>query len=146
VKSSYFVRITASLLILSATALAQYSGGTGGTATTSAGGTYSTAGKSYGVSGAMIGGIVAGGAAGATALFLTMRHHNKLIGCVSQDGTLVNEKDKKTYALMSKDATFQPGERVELKGRKMKGSSFLVRSSKQMGSCGSTPATTTAMK
>jgi hypothetical protein len=146
VTSKYFVRITASLLILSATALAQYGGGTGTTGTTGSTGTYNPSGKSYGVNGAVIGGIAAGGA-GAAALFFAMRHHhNKLVGCVNQDGTLVNEKDKKTYALMSNDTTFQPGERVELKGRKMKGSSFLVRSSKSVGSCSSSAGTATAMK
>ncbi len=125
--------ITVLILAFSATALAQYSGptapsGSGGTAP------YSTSGKSYGHGAAIGAGIGAG--VGAGVLFLTLHHRGKLVGCVAPDGTLVNAKNKKTYTLVndSSGMSFQPGQRVEVRG-KTKGSSFLVHKGKELGSC-----------
>jgi hypothetical protein len=119
------------LLSISATAVAQYGGGTS---------------PSYGSKGAAIGGAVAGAAVGAGLLYWKLHNHAKLQGCVAGTGDkLVNDKDRQTYNLTNKqEETLKPGERVELLGKKTKDNSgeptFEVhRMSKDLGQC---PATT----
>jgi hypothetical protein len=129
---SRVLRISALLFLATLTAYAQYPGGMGGTGTAT--GTYSPTGKSYGVSGAAIGAGVAAGV-GAGALLLAMHHHRSmLVGCVSPDGKLVTGKNK-TFTLSGDAAQFQPGEKVQLHGKKMQGESFFVKRGKQVGSC-----------
>src|SRR6266581_9309625 len=93
-------RVTASLALMvsiSGTAIAQYPGG-GGTGTYP-GGTR----PSYGSKGAVIGGVVAGAAAGAGLLYWKLHNRAKLRGCVAGEGDkLVNEKTNQSYNLTNK--------------------------------------------
>ncbi len=102
--------ILALVLMASAStaALAQY-GGPGAT-------------PSYGSKGAVVGGVVAGAAAGAGLLYWKLHHRATLQGCVAGSGDkLVNDKDKKTYSLTNQqNETLKPGERFELLGKKAK--------------------------
>ncbi len=86
---------------------------------------------------ALIGGLVAGGAAAAGGIWYFMHHRNTFQGCVGPDGkTLVNEKDGKSFQLT--DSNLTPGERVKLKAKKTdKDSSSLdvERVSKDFGRC-----------
>ena len=100
---------------VSGSALAQY--GTGGGST---GGVYTAPKGGYSSSTGIA--IGAGAAAGAGLAYFALRKHGTMVGCVetSSDGTnFVNEKDKKTYALIaSNDVVLAPGERLALKGKK----------------------------
>jgi hypothetical protein len=117
------------LASISATAFAQY-GGPGST-------------PSYGSKGAVIGGAVAGAAAGAGLLYWKLHNRSKkLQGCVTGDGDkLVNEKDNQTYRLTNtQKQTLKTGERFELLGKKTKADSgelgFEVQKmSKDLGQC-----------
>jgi hypothetical protein len=128
------------LVSISGTAIAQYPGGGGG-----GGGTGSY--PSYGSKGAVIGGVVAGAAAGAGLLYWKLHNRTKLQGCVAGGGDkLVSEKDNQTYSLTNKqNETLKPGERVELLGKKVKDASgeptFEVhKMSKDLGQCTATTA------
>lgn len=130
------------MVSISGTAIAQYPGGGGGTGTYP-GGTR----PSYGSKGAVIGGIVAGAAAGAGLLYWKLHNRAKLRGCVVGDGDkLVTEKDNQTYSLTNaQNKSLQPGERVELLGAKVKDTSgetmFEIRKmSKNLGQCTATTA------
>src|SRR6266487_178499 len=137
-------RVTASLALMvsiSGTAIAQYPGG-GGTGTYP-GGTR----PSYGSKGAVIGGVVAGAAAGAGLLYCKLHNRAKLRGCVAGEGDkLVNEKTNQSYNLTNKqNQSLKPGERVELVGKKAKDASgeptFEVhKMSKDLGQCTATTA------
>ena len=116
------------LASISATAVAQY-GSPGST-------------PSYGSKGAVIGGAVAGAAAGAGLLYWKLHNRSKLQGCVTGDGDkLVNEKDNQTYRLTNtQKQTLKTGERFELLGKKTKADSgelgFEVhKMSKHLGQC-----------
>jgi hypothetical protein len=130
---------------LAVSALAQYgggggmgSGGTGGTYTPPKGGYSSTTGIAVG----------AAAAAGVGLLYMA-RHKSSLLGCVepSSDGMkLMNEKDKKTYALVGGDGDLKAGERVELKGKRAKGDSgnpafHVLKLAKDYGPCTTESAT-----
>jgi len=131
----------AMLALLSATALAQYPGGGGGT------GTYPGGSRSYGSKGAVIGGVAAGAAVGAGLLYWKLHSRAKVQGCLS-DGAdkLVTEKDNHTYNLSNKrNQSLKAGERVELLGKKTKDASgeptFEVQKmSKDLGQCTATTA------
>src|SRR5947208_11427513 len=138
---------TALMFGFSNLAVAQYGGGGGmgsggmpGSPTYTPHGTYSS-------KGAIIGGIAGGAAAGAGLLYWKLHNRAKLQGCVAGDGdTLVNEKDNQTYSLTNKlNESLKPGERVEVLGKKVKGTSaeptFEVRKmSKDLGQCTTTTA------
>ncbi len=138
-------RVTAGLALMvsiSGTAIAQYPGGGGGTGTYP-GGTR----PSYGSKGAVIGGVVAGAAAGAGLLYWKLHNRAKVQGCLTGDGNkLVNEKDNQTYSLTNKqNETLKSGERVELFGKKTRDASgeptFEVhKMSKDLGQCTATTA------
>src|SRR5215472_19127675 len=71
--------------------------------------------------------IIAGAAAALTVVGFLIYHethkHPSITGCVASgaDGlTLKNEKDKKVYALSGDFAALGAGERVRLKGKKVK--------------------------
>ena len=122
---------------ISGTAIAQYPGGGGGTGTH----------PSYGSRGAVIGGVLAGAAAGAGLLYWKLHNRAKLQGCVADGGDkLVNVKDNQTYSLTNKqNETLKPGERVELLGKKAKDGlgepTFEVhKMSKDLGQCTATTA------
>ena len=121
------------LALVPATAIAQYPGG--------------GASPKYGSKGAVVGGVVAGTAAGAGLLFWKFHNGAKLQGCVAGSGDkLVNEKDNQTYNLTNKqNESLKPGERVELLGKKIKDASgdptFEVhKMSKDLGQCTVTTA------
>lgn len=112
----------------SATALAQY-GGPGST-------------PGYGSKGAVIGGAVAGAAAGAGLLYWKLHNRSKLQGCVSSDGSkLVNERDNQTYRLTNtQNQALKTGERFEVLGKKKKADSGelefeIYKMSKDLGQC-----------
>src|SRR6266566_3625476 len=122
---------------ISSTAIAQYPGGGGGTGTYP-GGTR----PSYGSKEAVIGGVVAGAAAGAGLLYWKLHNRAKLRGCVAGGGDkLVNEKENQTYNLTNKqNESLKTGERVEMLGKKAKDASgeptFEVhKMSKDLGQC-----------
>jgi hypothetical protein len=76
-----------------------------------------------GPSGAQVAAAIAG-LAGVTGLILyfTLRKP-AIVGCVhSADGktTLVDERDKRTYAIAGDDVSLKAGERVKLKGKKVR--------------------------
>lgn len=85
---------------------------------------------------------------GVGALFLAMHYHGRVTGCVqpADDGMrLLDEKNKKTYALVSGDVYLKPGERVLLKGKTSKGDggtqTFTAKKLiKDLGSCGASPS------
>jgi len=127
------------ILLLSATAYAQYGGGGGTVGTPSTAGTSST--PSYG-HGKAIGIGVGAAAAGVVTVYLLTRS-SKVTGCVqtADDGLrLTDDKTKKTLALVPGRADIKPGERVELKGKIKKNAagdqSFLVKTiGKDFGEC-----------
>ncbi len=111
-------------VLASVSALAQTyppgGGGTTGTGSTSTGG-------GYGSSGAAIG-IGVGAAAGVALAYLAL-HKSSVIGCVepSSDGMkLMNERDKKTYAILAGTEDLKAGERVELRGKRNKDNSGML--------------------
>ncbi len=121
------------LALVPAHAVAQYPGG--------------GAPPKYGSKGAVIGGVVAGAAAGAGLLYWKLHNRAKLQGCVAGGGDkLVSEKDNQTYSLTNKqNESLKPGERVELLGKKAKDASgeptFEVhKMSKDLGQCTATTA------
>jgi hypothetical protein len=132
------------ILLLAATAYAQYGGGGGTTGGTT--GTSGTTGASttpgYG-HGKAIGIGVGAAAAGVAAVYLMTHRPSKITGCVqmADDGLhLTDEKSKRTLALLPGPANINPGERVELKGKIRKDpagdQSFLVKSvAKDFGAC-----------
>jgi hypothetical protein len=135
------VRIVLSFSIIclaASQAAAQYGGGGG---TPGSPGYTPPAGGYSSAKGAAIG---AGAAAGVGALFLALHYRGRLTGCVQpgDDGMrLVDEKNNKTYALVSSGVDLRPGQRVELKGHKSKseaGSSTFEAHKllKELGSCG----------
>lgn len=104
---------------------------------------------SYG-SGKAIGIGVGAAAGGALALYLVLHHAGSVTGCVQSgnDGmNLVTDKGKKSYRLLPGDADLQPGERVELQGKKSDagatGASFQPKKIvKNLGACGASSAST----
>ena len=91
-----------------------------------------------------IAGIAVGAAAGiAVIVYLVIPKQKTIEGCVeSADGgmRLTDEKDKRTYLLITDKVSLQPGERVALKGKKSKDKSgtrqFRVRKLlKDQGTC-----------
>ena len=124
-------RVVVALALLSSistTALAQY-GGSGST-------------PGYGSKGAIIGGAVAGAAAGAGLLYWKLHNRSKLKGCVTGDGDkLINDKDNQTYRLTyTQRQSLKTGERFELLGKKTKADSGelgfeIHKMSKDLGQC-----------
>jgi hypothetical protein len=132
----------AAILLLAASAYAQYGGGgtTGTMGTPGSTGTSST--PSYG-HGKAIGIGVGAAAAGVGAVYLMTHRGSKISGCVetADDGLhLTDDKTKRTLALVPGSADIKPGERVELKGKIKKNAagdqSFLVKTvAKDLGDC-----------
>ena len=132
-------------------AAAQYGGGggTGGGGTGT--GTYTAPPGGYS-SAAKGAGIGAGAGAGVGILFLAMHYHGRVTGCVqpADDGMrLLDEKNKKTYALVPGDVYLKPGERVLLKGKTSKSDggaqTFTAKKLiKDLGSCGAPPSASSA--
>lgn len=114
-----FVLTISLCMLISGSALAQYGGG-GGTGGTTGGTTTTT--KGYGSSTGIA--IGAGAAAAVGIAYFALRNRGTVVGCVeaAEDATsLVNEKDKRTYALVAGNGGALPaGRRVELKGKKSK--------------------------
>jgi hypothetical protein len=135
--------------LLSTSAFAQYGGGTMGMGTPGTPG-YVPPKGGYGSGKAV--GIGVGAAAGVGALFLALHHHAAVTGCVRQtdDGmSLVDEKKNKSYSLDSSSIALKPGDRVELKGKKMNGAQGAetfqaTKVVKVLGSCEAPAATGTA--
>jgi hypothetical protein len=129
----------AGILLLAATAHAQYGGGMGGTTTGTAGGSST---PSYG-HGAAIGIGVGAAAAGVGAVYFMTHRASKVTGCVeaADDGLrLTDDKTKRTLSVVPGAANVRSGERVELKGKIKKNAagdqSFLVKTvAKDFGQC-----------
>jgi|SRR6267154_59465 len=135
---------------VSASAFAQYGGGGMGTGTPGTPG-YVPPKSGYG-SGKAIGIGVGAAAAGAGALFLVLHHHGAVTGCVrkTDDGlSLVDEKKNKSYSLEGSSVALNPGDRVELKGKKSSGASGnqMFEANKvvrNLGSCSADPTAAAA--
>src|SRR5579872_1142912 len=152
-KSIRFALGIALTLLLSSPAFAQYGGGgTGGTGTTGMPGTPGYSSPGYG-SGKAIGIGVGAAAAGAVVLYVALHHHHQtsVTGCVQSNDSglsLADEKNKKTFSLVSAGADLKAGERVEVAGKKSAGpggvESFqATKLVKNLGACGA-PAVTAA--
>lgn len=135
---------------LSATASAQYGGGGMGTGTPGTPG-YVPPKSGYG-NGKAIGIGVGAAAGGAAVLFLALHHHGAVTGCVrkTDDGlALVDDKKNKSYSLEASSVALNPGDRVELKGKKSSGNSGnemfeATKVVKNLGSCSAEPAAAAA--
>ena len=106
-------------VLLPGPASAQY--GSGGTVSGSNTGGYTPPQGGYGSKTGI--GIGVGAAAGAGVLYLALRHRGSVTGCVGQadDGlTLVDAKNEQTYSLMLDGPALKSGQRVVLKGKKLK--------------------------
>lgn len=104
-------------LFVSSQVRAQYGGGGG----TMGSGTPSYTAPSGGYGSGKAIGIGVGAAAGAGILFLALRHHGAVTGCVrpTSDGLrLVDEKKNKTYAIAPDSIALKPGELVQVRGKK----------------------------
>ena len=146
------VRVALTLAIsafVSASAFAQYpvGGGTGGTGST---GGYVPPKGGYS-SGKAIGIGVGAAAGGAGVLFLALHHHGAITGCVQKtdDGfRLVDDKNNKSYDVDPGSVALNPGDRVQLKGKRTKNDgvqSFqATRVVKTLGSCSAPPSATPA--
>lgn len=132
--------------VFSGAAFAQYGGGTTGGMGGSAGGVYTPPKGGYSSSTGIA--IGAGAAAGAGLAYYMLHNRKSVVGCVEESagGTkLLNEKDKKTYAIDPGDLNLKVGDWVKLSGKKVKSDSgqptFLAKKLvKDYGSC-STQAT-----
>jgi hypothetical protein len=145
------IALTLSLTLLAAGhASAQYGGGgSGGSGTPGTPGYIAPSGG-YG-SGKAIGiGVGAGAGAGAGILYLALRNHGMVTGCVQSgdDGLrLVDQKQKnKSYTLLPGAVILKPGQLVAVKGQKSKSDAgaqtFEARKLvKDLGSC-SAPTST----
>ncbi len=130
--------------LTSVTAFAQYGGGSGGTTSGSSSGTYTAPSGGYS-SGATIG-IVAGAVAGVVIAYLLLHNRGTLVGCVEKSSNgmkLMNEKDKRTYALESGASPLKVGDRMALKGKKSKSKSgapefAVTKIAKDYGPCDKT--------
>ena len=126
-------------LALCQVTMAQYvpPGGTAGSTNTPGTPGYTPPSGGYKANPALIGGLVAGGAAAAGGIWYFMHHRNTFQGCVGPDGkTLVNEKDGKSFQLT--DSNLTPGERVKLKAKKSDPNSSSLdveKVSKDFGRC-----------
>lgn len=136
--------------VLSGSAFAQYGGGGMGTGMPGTPG-YVPPKSGYGNGKAI--GIGVGAAAGVgTAVFFAMHHHGAITGCVrkTDDGfSLVDEKKNKSYSLEGSSVALNPGDRVELKGKKSssKTGNEMFEATKvvrNLGSCSAEPAATAA--
>jgi hypothetical protein len=106
-------------VIVSGCALAQYGGGGGMGGTGTGGtGTYTPGSRSYGNTGAIVGGV-AGGAGAAALLFYTLHHRRMVVGCVAPDGKSLTTDDGK-HAYQLSGASVTGGERVSVAGKKSK--------------------------
>jgi hypothetical protein len=117
-----FVKFFAVVMVLALcaiSAVAQYTGGTGGTTPGTTSPSYTP--RSYSSKGAIIGGVV-GGAALAGGLLLWHAHKRAtVVGCVGPNGTtLMSEKKKQTYSITAgKGVDLKPGDRVKVSGKKI---------------------------
>ena len=136
------VIVLAVILVVAATAHAQYGGPMGGPTGSTSPGTYAPGTPGYG-KGKAIGIGVGVAAAGAGAIYLLTHRASKVTGCVesADDGLrLTDDKSKKTLLLVPGAANVNSGERMELKGKIKKNSagdqSFLVKTvAKDFGQC-----------
>jgi hypothetical protein len=146
------VRVGLTLAIsafVAASSFAQYGGG-GGTGGTGSTGGYVPPKSGYG-SGKAIGIGVGAAAGGAGVLFLALHNHGAITGCVQKtdDGfRLVDEKNNKSYDIDPGSVALNPGDRVQLKGKKAKNAGIqsfqATRVVKTLGSCSAPPSTTPA--
>src|ERR1700730_1769349 len=106
-------------VLLPGPASAQY--GSGGTASGTNTRDYTPPQGGYGSKTAIGTGV--GAAAGADVLYLALRHRGSVTGCAGQadDGlTLVDAKNEQTYSRMLDGPALKSGQRVVLKGKKLK--------------------------
>jgi len=129
------------VLLLTAPAFAQYGGGSTGMGSAGSTGVYQAPKGGYSSSTGIA--IGAGAAAGVGITYLALRNRGTIVGCVASasDGLkLLNEKDRKTYALVATNIGLAPGDRVSLRGKKSKSESGppsfqVAKIVKDYGSC-----------
>jgi hypothetical protein len=133
------------VLLVTATAYAQYGGGGtmgGTTGGSTSSGTYAPGTPGYG-NGKAIGIGIGAAAVGAGAIYFMTHRASKVTGCVetADDGLhLTDDKSKRTLTIVPGAANVKSGERVELKGKIKKNSagdqSFLVKTvARDFGQC-----------
>jgi|SRR5579872_1056376 len=140
-------------LALAAPAFAQYGGGGGGmgtgTGTGSTGTSPAYGSPSYG-SGKALGIGVGAAAGGAAVLYLALHHAGTVTGCVESgnDGLVLVDNKNKSYRLMPGGADLVPGERVQLRGKKLSGDGIAqsFQAKKLVKNLGSCSALSTSMK
>ena len=138
-------RLAVAISLCATSSLGQYPGDPGTPGAPGSPGSASSPGgyKGYGSrTGIAIG---AAAAAGAGIGFLALHNRGKMVGCVERsdngETAFVGEKDKKAYAVINGGSVhLNPGERLKLKGQKIKASSgklaFEVREvAKNYGPC-----------
>ena len=78
------------------------------------------------VSSGTIVGVIVGVVAGVAVVTIVAIHHSKkrtITGCVNPGGngmTIMDEKDRKIYALSGDPTGVKPGERMRLRGKKIR--------------------------
>ncbi|MGH9351182.1 MAG: hypothetical protein ACRD2G_03320 [Terriglobia bacterium] len=112
-------------IALAASAFAQYNGGTmGSTGGTTSNGVYTPPKGGYSSSTGIA--IGAGVAAGAALAYFALRNRGSMVGCVQEVGgssKLIAGKDNQSYTLDEGGLSLKTGDRVKLKGKKLKSSS-----------------------
>ncbi len=78
-----------------------------------------------GYNGPVVGPILGGAAAVAVVIILAVHYSKKrsITGCVASTGTamtITDENDKRIYALSGNTTSVRPGDRMKLKGKKVK--------------------------
>ena len=104
-------------------------------------------GGGYG-NGAAVGAGIGAAVGGAALVYWATHRQATVVGCVrpAGDGSqLVDERDHKTYSLVSGGESLKAGERVQLQGKKVKDSSgtpaFRVKKvARDLGSCDGEPS------
>lgn len=112
-------------LALTAPAFGQYNGGSGGTGGgTTSGGVYTPPKGGYSSSTGIAIGV--GAAAAAGVAYFALRNRGTLTGCVQgagNDPVIITGKDDKSYTLDDGGLSLKTGDRVKLRGKKVKSSS-----------------------
>lgn len=114
----------AAALALATSAFAQYNGSSGGTGGGTTNGVYMPPKGGYSSSTGIA--IGASAAAAAGVAYLALRNRGTLTGCIQgagNDPVIITGKDDKSYTLDDGGLSLKTGDRVKLRGKKVKSSS-----------------------
>lgn len=112
------MRLTTAAVVLAfcSVSFAQYSGGTGTGMSTPGSPGYTPPSGGYKANGALIGGLVGGGAAAGVGIYYMVHHRNLYTGCVSDDGKSLVQKNGTRFQLQG--TSLKPGEKISLRAKK----------------------------